>query len=297
LLKGYLLVLAAAVFWGIIGPAAKIAFSEGVTPMEAAFWRTTLAWFLFAPQALFTGKVGIAGRDLPWALLFGVVGVAGLHGFYVVAVEQGGAALAAVLLYTAPAWVAIMSGLFLGEPMTRVKLIALGMTMAGVVMVSFGQDAGVTVTSGAVAFGLLSGFSYALYFIFGKRYLHRYATPTLFLYALPAGAAAIFPFTDFSVPTAKGFAACATLAVISTFCAVTVYYMGLKLLEATRAAVVATLEPVVAAVLAYFMFGEVFGWLGYLGSAAIIGAVLLTVTEGRRESYPVTRVAMDREPD
>jgi len=291
LLKGYGFVLLAAICWGIIGPAAKIAFAEGVTPMEAAFWRTTLAWLLFAPQALITGRHRMARRDLPWVLLFGVAGVAGLHGFYVVAVKHGGAALSAVLLYTAPAWVALMSWAVLGETMTRVKLVAVAMTMAGVVMVSFGQDSGVTVTAAAVIFGLLSGFSYALYYVFGKRFLGRYDTPTLFLYALPAGALALLPFTDFSAPTAKGFAACASLAVISTFVAVTVYYMGLRLLEATRAAVVATLEPVVAAVLAYFMFGEVFGVLGYLGSATILAAVLLTVFEGRRPSYPVQRVS------
>jgi DME family drug/metabolite transporter len=290
-LKGYLLVLAAAVFWGIIGPVAKIAFSEGVTPMEAAFWRTTLAWFLFAPQALMMGKLRMARRDLPWVLLFGVVGVAGLHGFYVMAVKLGGAALAAVLLYTAPAWVAIMSRAVLGEKMTAVKLAAVGMTMLGVVLVSFGQESGVTVTAGAIIFGLLSGVSYALFYIFGKRFLGKYDTPTLLLYALPAGSLALFPITDFSMPTAKGFAACATLAVVSTFCAVTVYYMGLKLLEATRAAVVATLEPVVAAVLAYFMFGEVFGVLGYVGSATILAAVLLTVLEGRKPDYPVQRVS------
>lgn len=289
--KGYVYVLLAAVCWGIIGPMAKIAFAEGVTPMEAAFWRTTLAWFLFAPQAVITRRYAMARRDVPWVLLFGVVGVAGLHGFYVVAVKHGGAALSAVLLYTAPAWVALMSWAFLNETMTRVKLTAVAMTMAGVVMVSFGQDSGVSVTAAAVVFGLLSGFSYALYYIFGKRFLSRYDTPTLFMYALPAGALALLPFTDFSMPTAKGFAACASLAVISTFCAVTVYYMGLRLLEATRAAVVATLEPVVAAVLAYFMFGEIFGVLGYVGSALILAAVLLTVFEGKRPGYPVQRVS------
>jgi len=296
LLKGYLFVLVAAVCWGIFGPVAKIAFAEGVTPMEAAFWRTVLTWMLFAAMAVVTGRWRVALGDVPMMLMFGVFGVAGLYGSSVLAVKHGGAALASVLLYTAPAWVALMSFVVLREAMTRAKLMAVGMTVAGVVMVSFGQGAGVVISPTALIFGLISGFSYALFFIFGKQFLGNYHTQTMFLYAMPAGALTLLPFTDLSMPTAKGAAAVTCMAVVSTFVALLVYSMGLKLLEATRAAVVATLEPVVAALLAYVMFGEVFGVLGYLGAAIILGAVLLTVLETRRSIKPVQRAAVFRRP-
>jgi len=282
---GYCYVLCAAVLWGLIGPLSKLAFAAGMDTLEVAFWRTGLAWLLFAVHAVTRHETHLAPRDLPAVVGFGVVGIAGLFGTYMVAVAAGGAALASVLLYTAPAWVALLSWLFLGEPMGGFKVAAVVATVAGVAGVSFGAGlgGGAGLSAKAVFFGLLSGMTYALYYVFGKYYLGRYKTPTLFLYALPVGALVLFPFVRFTRPTVPGFLSCLALAVFSTYGAYSVYYAGLKRLEATRAAVVATLEPVVAAVLAYVLFGECFGLSGYIGAGLIIGSVLLTIWDGARE--------------
>ncbi len=291
-MTGYALVLAAAVLWGLIGPVSKMAFDAGMPPLEAAFWRTAMAWVLYAIHAVCIGKVRIARRDAPMIGAFGVLGVAGLFGFYVTAVKAGGAALASVLLYTAPAWVAVMSYFLLKERMGSFKVAAVIATIIGVAGVSLGPQidgSGPAVTTAAIVFGLLSGFCYALYYIFGKRYLGSYSTPTLFLYALPVGALTLLPFFQFSHPDPKGYLACAILAVCSTYGAYSVYYAGLKHLEATRAAVVATLEPVVASVLAYFWYGETFTVTGYIGSALILGAVLMTVWDGARHRVGIKK--------
>jgi DME family drug/metabolite transporter len=282
---GYAYVLCAAIMWGLIGPLSKLSFAAGMDTVEVAFWRTSLAWLFFAAQAVKNRETRIAARDLPAVAGFGVAGIAGLFGTYVVAVAAGGAALASVLLYTAPAWVALMSRLFLKEPMGGFKVAAVAATILGVAGVSLGPgDAGGPVIGlRAVTFGLLSGITYALYYIFGKYYLGRYKTPTLFLYALPVGSLTLLPFVHFTRPTLAGALPCLVLAVVSTYASYSIYYAGLKRLEATRASVVATMEPVMAALLAYFMFGECFSPLGYAGSALIIGSVLLTIWDGARE--------------
>lgn len=282
---GYAYVMCAALMWGLIGPLSKLSFAAGMDTVEVAFWRTTLAWFLFAGQAVKDRETRVAWRDLPAVAGFGVVGIAGLFGTYVVAVAAGGAALASVLLYTAPAWVALMSWLFLKEPMSGFKVAAVGATVLGVIGVSLGAagGGGLVIGAKAVTFGLLSGITYALYYIFGKYYLNRYRTPTLFLYALPVGSLTLLPFVHFTRPTLAGAVPCLVLAVVSTYASYSVYYAGLKRLEATRAAVVATLEPVMAAVLAYVMFGECFSPFGYFGAGLIIGSVLLTIWDGARE--------------
>jgi len=284
-MAGYVYVLCAAALWGLIGPLSKLAFAAGMDTVEVAFWRTTLAWVLFAGQAVKTREPRIARRDLPVVAGFGVAGIAGLFGAYVVAVEAGGAALASVLLYTAPAWVAVMSWLFLKEPMGSYKVAAVAATIIGVAGVSLGPGfSGETASSSrAIVFGLLSGITYALYYIFGKYYLGRYKTPTLFLYALPIGSLALLPFTEFTKPTLAGAIPCIVLALLSTYGAYSIYYAGLRRLEATRAAVVATLEPVMAAGLAFVMFGERFSLIGYAGAGLIILSVLLTIWDGARE--------------
>ena len=291
---GSLYVLCAAALWGLIGPLSKLSFAAGMDTVEVAFWRTTLAWLLFAGQAIINRETRIAPRDLPAVAGFGVAGIAGLFGAYVVAVAAGGAALASVLLYTAPAWVALMSWLFLKEPMGGFKVAAVCATIAGVTGVSLGSGAaGAVIDTRAIGFGLLSGITYALYYIFGKYYLGRYKTPTLFLYALPVGSLTLLPFVHFTRPTWQGALPCLALALFSTYGAYSVYYAGLRRLEATRAAVVATLEPVLAALLAYLMFGECFSPLGYLGAVLIIGSVLLTIWDGARERL---RAPLPRRP-
>jgi DME family drug/metabolite transporter len=103
-IKGYLYILAAAALWGILGPFSRLAYSEGVQPMEVAFWRATLTWGFFGIHAAATRSLHINLRDLPMVALFAIAGVTAFYVTYQMAIRGGGAALAEVLLYTAPAW-------------------------------------------------------------------------------------------------------------------------------------------------------------------------------------------------
>lgn len=279
---GYALVALAALLWGLIGPLSKIAFQAGMSPLEVAFWRASIAWLIYGAHAFSIKRVKVDAVDLPWVLGFGVVCIAGLFGSYVLAVREGGAALASVLLYTAPAWVAVLAWKILKERLGPSKIVAVALTVLGVAGVSLGNGLDTPVNIWAIAWGLVSGLTYALYYIFGKAFLSRYATPTIFLYSLPVGAACMLPFFSFGERPASAWICCIVLAVCSTYGAYSVYYAGLRRIEASRAAVIATLEPVVAALLAFSLFGEMFTPLGYAGSGLILAAVLMTILGARR---------------
>ena len=295
-LRGYLYVLCAASLWALIGPLSKQAMAYGVAPLEAAFWRSALGWSLFAAHAFATRTWRLQRADAPAVAAFGVFGVATLFGAYILAIHHVGAALASVLLYTAPAWVAVLAWLLLGEAMTPNKLLALTMTLTGVACVSLGpailsgQGLGAVNLPG-ILLGLLSGLSYATYYIFGKRYLGRYATPTLFLYALPVGCLCLLPFVSFGPKSWQAWLTLMALALATTYGAYSVYYAGLRILSATRTAIVATLEPVLAALLAFFWWNERFDLAGYAGSALILGAVACTILGGRARREAAEPVA------
>ena len=282
-MKGYLYIFLAAALWGLIGPFAKLAFQEGIAPLEVAFWRAVLAWLCFGSQALWQRKVRVATSDLPALGLFSLTGVFLFYGSYQLAVQKGGAALASVLLYTAPAWVALMAGLLFKERMTPVKMVALAATLAGVSLVSVGSGASLGDASGqitrAVLYGLVAGFCYSLYYIFGKHFGAKYPAATVFLYILPMGAACLAPWIDFAPKSWTAWWAMGWMAVLSTYGAYHCYYAGLKHLEAGRAAIAATLEPVVAALVAFFWWGEFFSPAGYAGSLLILTAVILMVKD------------------
>jgi drug/metabolite transporter (DMT)-like permease len=289
-MKGYLYIFVAAVLWGLIGPFARLAFQEGIAPLEVAFWRAVLAWLCFGSQALVQHRIRVAPADLPALALFSLTGIFLFYGSYQLAVQQGGAALAAVLLYTAPAWVALMAGLFFKERMTLVKWIALAFTLAGVSLVSLGSGGSIAASgrmASAVAFGLVAGFCYSLYYIFGKYFGGKYPAETVFFYILPMGAACLAPWCDFAPKSWTAWWALLWVAVLSTYGAYHCYYAGLKQLEAGQASIAATLEPVVAAVVAFVWWGEVFAPAGYIGSVLILAAVILMVREpGPRTPQP-----------
>ncbi len=285
--KGYLYIIAAAILWGIIGPVSRLAFDQGVMPLEVAFWRAVLAWICFGGHAVASGQLRIQARDLPFLLIFSVTGVTLFYGSYQLAVEKGGAALAAVLLYTAPAWVTVLSRMVFKEPLTLVKCAALVMTIAGVAGVSYGVGNGASGFGGqldatAFLFGLIAGFCYSLYYIFGKHFSGRYDSPTIFLYILPLGALLLLPWVTFSPKTAVAWGALATLAFFSTYLAYYFYYAGLRHLEASRAAITATIEPVIAALVAYFWWQESFSIIGYAGGLLILASVVLIIWDGSR---------------
>lgn len=285
--KGYLYVLGAAVLWGLIGPISKFIFADGVSALETAFWRSTLGWGMFAIHALLFSGFRIARHHFVPLAIFSILGITLFYGSYMLSIEYVGAALASVLLYTAPAWVALLSWIFLAEKMTGWKIAALSLTLAGVAGVSLGPQ---IMGGGNVSFswlgilsGLTAGFTYALYYIFGKKYFSGYATPTLFFYALPVGSLGLYPFIEFVPKGGSTWLWLLLLAATTTYGAYICYYAGLKRLEATRVSIVATLEPVIASLLAFTIWNERFDFMGYLGSGLILSAVLLTIAEGSRK--------------
>ncbi len=300
-LQGYFCVFMAALLWGLLGPLAKFGFAVGAQPLETAFWRALLGALFFLIHCLAFRLYKIRLKDFPMLFLFGLAGVSVFFGSYQIAVRESGAALASMLLYTAPAWVALLSRLFFKEPMTPLKLLALMVAMGGAALVSAGS-AGSAGGEGLFALkemsllgvgcGLLSGLTYALHYIFGKRYLRDYPAATLYLYTLPVGAMGLLPFVDFTFwpPLASGQGSASltawsvflVLGLFTTYGAYMFYCAGLKRLDATRVAVTANLEPVMAALLAFLWWDEFFRPIGYVGGALVLTGVLLMVYDGTR---------------
>ena len=280
MLTGYAFIIAAATCWGFIGIFSSIAFSEGIAPMEVAFWRALIAWGLFGTQAIIRKETQLKKQDIPMLTIFGLLGISLFYVSYLYAIESGGAALASVLLYTAPAWVVACSLFLYKERLTTTKFIAIILVIAGVFLISnTGGNANSTnpLSTLAILSGLTAGFCYSLYYTLGKHFSSRYSSANLFLYMLPVGILGILPFVTFSHKSSLAWLALLLIAILSTFIANQCYYQGLRNLEAGKASIVATIEPVVAAAAAYCILGEQFTLFGYLGATMIIVAVILTI--------------------
>ncbi len=284
-LRGYAGVAGAAVMWGTIGLAARSLFAAGLTPLQAAVWRATSAFAILCAFALVANRpaLRVGRRDLPLFATYGAVSVAGFMTVYFAAIQATTVATAAVLLYTAPAWVAVLARLFLGERMTPMKLAAVALAFAGCVLVvgAFGPGVMRLTPAGLMA-GLGSGLTYALYSIFGKTALRRYSPLTTVIYALGFGALFLIVIAGGIMPVpAGGVPALLYLIAGPTTAAYLLYITGLQWVEAGRASIIATLEPLVAALAGALILHEPFGPTQWLGAALVITGVVLVGGEAR----------------
>lgn len=265
------LILLAAALWALLGTLGTLAIRRGVDPLEVAFYRAVIAGALFAAHAGLTGARPPRGRELALTAGFGIVGVSVFFASYQVAVEQGGASLASVLLYTAPAFVAVLAVPVLGERLRPREAIAVTASVAGVAIVSL-SSGGTHVGAAAIGFGLVAALGYATYYLFGKRMFARHPAVAVLAVALPVGAVGLAPLVPFARHPPEAWALLGVMGVASTYFAYLAYATALRRLPATRASVIATVEPVIATGLAAAVLGERLAPIAYLGAAIVVAA-------------------------
>jgi len=283
---GLWLIVAAAVQWAMLGPMARVAFAEGVSALTVAFWRATLGALLFAAHASFTQAPPLHRRDRWPAALLGVAGMAVMYVTYFKSVQYGGAALAAILLYAAPVWVALGAHFLLRERVSVSEAGALALTLFGVVLVAVSGRGASTeagqfaVTWPVLLFGTLSGLSYAGYFLMGRPLFGRNAPSRVLAWALAAASVVLLPFVEWRLHSTTAWLAIGFLAVVCTFGAYLSNATGLRTVAASRAATVATLEPVLAVVAAWLVWGERLAPLGLVGALLVVAGIVMSARRG-----------------
>jgi drug/metabolite transporter, DME family len=272
---GYLLVLLAATTWSLIGVFATRARRLGIEPLEISFWRAAIGGALFAAHAGVRREKRPARSELVGVVALGLIGVAAFYACFNQATITGGVSLAAVLLYSAPAFVTLLAWPMLGEAWTRSKLVVVGVVLLGVGLVAASGGTGLRVSATSVAWGLAAGLSYSSIYLLGKPLFARSSAVGVYALAMPLGALVLLPFVEFHHKSAAAWGWLVVLGALSTYGGHLAYGLGIARIEASRGVVVATLEPVLALVWGATFFGERFGVLGLIGSACIVGASLL----------------------
>jgi DME family drug/metabolite transporter len=286
-------VLLAASLWATIGLFYNALAGSGLPLITIVFCRAAIAATLLFLTIVWRRRswprLGL--RDWPLFLGFGLVGVAAFYVLYIYAISLNGVGVAAILLYTAPAWVTLIGVLFLGESLTWAKSGALFLACGGCVLVSriYNLSSVHTNLPGLLT-GLGAGITYGLYTVFSKVAQRRYTTSTTLAYALGLGALFLLPLQS---PTVIVDALAApptllqllTLGIVQTLVAGLAFNAAVRILPASEASIVATAEPVIAALLGWAFLGERMDARQLLGAGMILAAVgVLQWQSGRRPS-------------
>ena len=278
-------VLLAGILWGCIGFFVRRYESLGLSSMQTAALRITLAAIIFAVFVLiYKPKLfKIRLKDIWCFLGTGIVSVGVFTFCYFKSIELSSLSVAAVLLYTAPAFVMLFSLIFFKEKMTVMKGVSLILAVLGCAMTTGVIGGDINVTLAGLLFGLGSGVCYALYSIFSRFALDRGYEPfTITLYTFSFAAVFSIAACDvrpvIRVMTADfasvGYAV--LFALVSCVLPYVFYTLGLKFISASTASIIATVEPVVATIVGAWYFGEVIGVpFGYIGVALVFLSVVL----------------------
>lgn len=281
--KAYLFILLAASLWGCIGLFLKLLTAAGLTSMQSVAVRCSTAAALYFLWLLLTDRaaLSICPRDCIYFVGTGILSLVFFNWCYFNTIQRSSMSVAAVLLYTSPVFVMLMSAAVFRENITKNKLLALVLTLAGCALVTgLLPLGGTSISLKTILFGLGSGFGYALYTIFGKFALAKYSSATVSFYTFLFAAIGSLPLSGLmqSPQLLLDWRVLSGGLGIGIFCCILPYLFyteGLRHAEAGKAAILATAEPFVASLLGVLLFREVLTLFKLLGMAAILFAIVL----------------------
>jgi drug/metabolite transporter (DMT)-like permease len=291
------LIVLAAVCFGTLGPITRFADEAGVGSLALVAWRAGIgatATLLLLGGLAALGRRPQRPRDIParqrWFLFAGaganlVLNLAMFIAF--VRVEIG---LALLLFYLFPAFVAVASVLWFNERLDALRWAALGVSMLGLALTLAGAGGLGELDPVGIGLSVLAAFAQAFYVLAAR---HGFpdvqpieaATSTMGLAAIGYVVIALVTgqVAALGAPLESSDAMTAVLlagligAAIPTLCFIT----GIRLLGAPRAAILATLEPVVGVALAAWLLNEQPSPLQLFGGALILAAAVLLQVRGR----------------
>lgn len=284
------MVVGAAALWGANGTVSKVVLESGLSTWRLAELRCAGATVLFVGAAVVAARrqLRLGVREIPWFVVYGVLGLALGQFFSFVSLERLEVGVALVISYLAPVWVALWAYFFVHEPVRRRLWYGLALALAGLGLVVELWTGLATFDGAGGAAAFACSLSYALYILLAERGLAAgrdvltqlafgFAFATLFWtivqpwWTFPGAlldddVSLLGRLEGTSLPL---WSLLAVILVLGTFVPFLLMIGALHHLPATRVMVIAMIEPVVASLVA-------FGWLGEeLGPAQIAGGMLV----------------------
>ena len=288
----------AAVVWGVNGAVSKTILSTGLSSERLAQVRSLgAALGLVAILAVTApGRLRLTRRELPYLIAFGVGGLAFVQWFYFLAIHRLNIGVALLIEYLAPLLVALWARFAYHEPVRRRIWGALALALIGLALIVNLFGGGTSLSTAGVLFALAGAFAYALYVLLAEHVVGGRDPVSLlawgFLFASVFWAVVVpwwsFPGHSLVRRTSLHghlhalhlpvWALVAWMIALGTIVPFFLLVSALRHLPATRVGIVAMLEPVAAALVAWAWLGESLGGIQLAGAAVVLAAIGLAQT-------------------
>ena len=287
----YFYVILGAACWGFMGLFNRMLAAVNATMGDRLVIRNTGALLLMTLVFLCVNRkvFRIQPRHLPIFLGSGALSIVGLSWVYFSCQMLCSLAVAGVLLYLAPSFVVLASAVLWKEKLTPRRGLSVLIALLGCALVSGIVGGDLTVSVNGLLFGIASGLCYASYTVFAHYGLQHYGSYTMIYWTfVVAGLVSLFWLdmpslgSVFSQP--KGICGAVGLVVVATVLPYFFYTKGLEGVESGKAAIIANVEPVVAALTGIVFYDETPGVWTLLGILCVLlGVVLLAKEDGKND--------------
>jgi drug/metabolite transporter (DMT)-like permease len=279
----YGFIIFGAALWGTIGLYVDELSAAGFTALQIVTLRVVCAAIMLVIFLAVKnpGLLKIDFRDSVSFIGTGIFSIVFFSWCYFTAIEEVSLSVAVILLYTGPAFVAILSRIFFKEPLASLKVSALLLTLIGCAFVTGAVPVGgQNISLYGLLVGLGSGFGYALYSIFGKHALKKYEPMTVITYTFLFAAGVMLPVNGPTIDVSqlnslRIWVIILGLGFFPTALAYWLYTTGLSKIESSRASITATVEPLVAVLIGVVIFNEMLTFYQLLGMLFILISVVL----------------------
>jgi drug/metabolite transporter (DMT)-like permease len=291
-----LLALAGACFFALNGSVAKQALLNGISPIDLATLRISGASIILLIIALIfvPRDLKLRPKEILPMLVYGITAVSFTQFFYFIAIELLPIGVALVIEFTAPVLVALWFRYVQKKPVRKRVWLALALVLIGLATVTQAWQ-GITLNALGLLAAVGAALSLAAYFIGGEYYVRQRSALATAALSMTAGALfflVVNPWwafdwqalrlpvqvpgsTDWLVPLG---ALIGWVIVMGTVVPFLLSFSSLMFLDAKSAIIIASLEPVLASIIAFVLLGEVLTTAQMIGGVIVLVGVVLAET-------------------
>ncbi len=288
----------AAVLWGINGAVSKVILASGLSSERLAQVRSlgAAAGLVAILLVVAPRRLRLTRRELPYLLVFGVGGLAFVQWFYFLAIHRLAIGIALLIEYLAPLLVALWARFAYHEAVRRRIWFALALALAGLALIVNLFGGGTNLSTAGVIFALAGALAYALYVLLAEHVVGGRDPVSLlawgFLFASIFWAVLVpwWSFPGHAIDARMSlhghlaslhlpvWALATWMVAFGTIAPFFLLVSALRHLSATRVGIVAMLEPVAGALVAWAWLGESLGSVQLAGAGVVLAAIALAQT-------------------
>lgn len=300
--KGYAMIIVAAALWGFSGTVAQHLFHQGVQPGSLVTIRMIGSGLLLLILGLLQKQKSVfaiwkAPKARIQVIIFGLLGILGSQYTFFEAIDKGNAAAAALLQYLGPLFIMIFVAMRLRKMPSGLEFLALVLALMGTaLLVTDGSLTSLNIPFQAVAWGVTSAVTLAIYTLYPVKLLVEWGSITIVGWGMLIGGIAL----SFAHPPWEIISQIPSLTValfivfIVIFGTLVPYYLfldSLRLVKPAEASIIACAEPLAAVIASIVWLNIPFGVIQSIGGLAIIIAVIILALKPKDRVLEIKSVA------